>query len=240
MEPIDWVRNPNDAPIGYKDSQVFVSVVTEIFGQTRSNKKDFLKLRDLLTYLLLRRNPITDSVLPLDHYPSSAEMPDRIKHLKFAATRDIERYIERKESHPYAILQLLMESTLDRNARWRTQEEVTLWILSLWLMTMKLELSDRITCHACLRLYYDSRAIGLSSPEGEFNSDRILMAGRIVRDTKRLCDRSYTLSEMTLSLSYFGAFASLVRASRMVDVDHPISTLLREELARLQVIRQGA
>ena len=236
MEPIDWVRNPSLAPNGYRDSLVFVSVVTEIFEQARSHDQETDKLRDLLKYLLLRRHPVTDAVLPFDHNPSHSSETEHTTYLKSAAHRDITRYFNNELSHPYAILQLILESTRDRHARWRTHEEVTLWILALWLMSQRLDLRDKLVCHACFRLYYDSKSLARSNAEGEFNSDRLLMAVRITREAKRLCDRSYSVEEMTSALAYFGAFASLIRACRMVENGHPLNTLLREEITWLQGI----
>lgn len=250
METIEWVRNPNLAPNGLRDSKVFVSAVTAIFERSRiSNLKKVKscevvqlndKIRDLLTYLLLRRQPSTASPIPLD-YPGmiNSEDPERVAVLKACHTRMIERALQGEIVKPYATMQLLVEANLVRDADWVKGEELTLWILALSLFTTPVSPKDFYTVYRCLKLSTDSLAMATMGEEKEFAEDPLRIVSWVSTTLEQICELRCDTVQVVNDVAYICLFASMIRVSRMSEVDHPIQGLLRDEVMQLQEIRQN-
>lgn len=236
-ETIDWVRNPSLEPSGFKDSLIFVSAVQAIFEQARTKERtNTSTVRDLLTYLLLRRNPATGVEIILDHVKpgSEGEVPEDVAMLKASAYRSLERYIEETKSQPYSVVMLLQRMIHNPRQNWARPEEFTLLVLSMWLFAKK-EVTDNIsTQRSCLRLYYDCLAYSKRSSESEFIDSRCRYDSWLVNEFERIAFEYENRISFEKELSYIGAFASLIRASRMVGEDHPLKGLLRNEIAWLQ------
>jgi len=236
-ETIDWVRSPDLEPNGFKDSLVFVSAVTAIFEQARTKTRtNSSTVRDLLTYLLLRRNPATGAQVILDHIKPGSEgiVPDEISMLKASAYRSIEKYIEGASSQPYSVVMLLQRMICNPRQNWAKPEEFTLLVLSMWLFAKQEVTSDISTQRSCLRLYYDCLAYAKRSSEQEFIDGRFRYDSWLVNEFERLAFSCENRISFEKELSYVGAFASLIRASRMVEDNHPLKGLLRNEIAWLQ------
>lgn len=232
----DWVRNPNLAPTGFKDSAVFVSVVTAIFEQARAGRDHSDLVRDLLTYLLLRRNPATDVSIILDHIQPGMDgnVPTDIELLKDATKRSLERYVNHEPSQPYSVVMLLQKMILNPAQNWANPEEFTLLCLSMWLFTRTISTVDIGTQRSCLRLYFDSLAYRTDNREREFINSPVRIASWIWREIERLFFDHKDTSKLIGELAYVGSFASLLRASRMTGEQHPLKSILRDEIALLQ------
>ena len=236
-DAIDWVRNPDRTPTGFKDSSVFVSAVTAIFEQARTKKRiNGSTVRDLLTYLLLRRNPTTGEDVILDHVQpgSEGEVPEGISLLKASVTRSLERYLNHEPSQPYSVLMLLQRMIHNQRQNWANPEEFTLLILSMWLFSRQVESRDISTQRSCLKLHFDCMAYPCRSSEREFMNSDCRYDSWIYNSIDDLCFKCENRISMLRELSYVGSFASLIRASRMVDKDHPLKGILRNEIAWLQ------
>lgn len=236
VETIDWVRDPSLAPDGYKDSTVFVSAVTAIFEKD----PDPAKVRDLLTYLLLRRNPMTSDPLPLEHLcEDPTTVPDTVVILRDSARINLERYLypKQKLGRPYAQLQLIQLYVKSLNLKWSSGEEFALLVLSLCTLAPIRTTRDIFSVHACLKLYFDQVHNKPKIRECEFVEDIPRYTSWIYNEIDRLCELNYTNEERESELAYLGAFASLVRASRMMGHLHPVSKMLGDEVAKLKTNR---
>lgn len=241
METIEWVRQPNLAPSGYKDSQIFVSLVTELFESRRPISKLSSTARDLFTYLLLRRHPITNQDLPLEHVYYNVQVPDRVQLLRDSVKTMSERYLNNDpKAHPYSLMQLIAEVVVQPTAQWVNWEECTLLLLSLYIVSDPTATTDISTVHSCLQLYYKSQQMKPVDPEVEFTNDMLLYMFCVGSAIDRMCFLEYSTKDILREIAYLGAFASLVRACRMVLPDHPLQSKLREEVTQLQQTRQQA
>ena len=237
-ETIDWIRDPSLAPQGYRDSAVFVSAVTSIFERG----PDTSKVRDLLTYLLLRRQPLTqEKIEKLDHDCLKPETtPERIEILRTATQREIELclYPGDRPGKPYSVLQLIQIYTSSLRQEWASGEELTLLILALSCFSATTGTTDLATVYACLELYFKSRSVSVNPVvELEFIEDKLRYVAGVLNQVNRLFELDYSVQTRLRETAYIGAFASLVRASRMVESTHPIQEILRREVTQLKTLR---
>lgn len=232
---IDWVRHPvaGERP---KDSSIFVVVVNAIFEQARVTVDNSAVIRDLLTYLLLRRNPATDVSVVLDHIQpgSEGEVPEDINLLKDSAYRSIARYIENKPSQPYSVVMLLQRMILDPSKNWANPEEFTLLILSMWLFTRKMDTVDIGTQRSCLRLYYNSLAYKPDNTEREFINSDVGYGSWLLNEIDRVFGTFDDKESIIRELTYIGSFVSLLRATRISKLDTELKEVLRDEVVWLQ------
>ena len=228
METIEWVRDPNLAPRDNRDSTVFVSAVAELFEQSR----DPDKIRDLLTYLLLKRQPSTNEPIPNEYEFKMPKVSDRIIMLKDATQREIERYVNGEHGHPWSILQILQEANKSRT-KWWNPESVALWPLAIGLASQQPMLSDVCVAYNCLKLSNLNCATPIQTPALEFTTDKIRLVTFLHVEAERLCETIEDPVELINNLSYIGCYTSLVRACRMVHASNSINVILRKEVSRL-------
>lgn len=237
FDKLDWVRQPYLAPGGFKDSLAYVGAVHAIFMQARM--KDAIiasQIRDLLTYLLLRRNPATDVSVVLDHMPEGSEgvVPEDVQMIKESTYRSLDRYIKGEASQPYSVLMLIQKMNANPVQNWANPEEFALLILSMWLFTKEVDTADISTQRSCLRLYFDSVSYKCRGREREFMNSDVRYGTWLNEEIERLFFEIEDTKSLLQELTYVGSFASLLRAARMVEDDHPLKEVLRDEIAWLQ------
>lgn len=236
MPAIDWIRNPSLAPSGYKDSKIFVDAVSAIFEQDREYVDNSHIIRDLLTYLLLKRNPATDTIITLDHMRPGSEgvVPEDIAILKSSTRTSLERYLNHTNSQPFSTVMLIQRMILNPSQNWANPEELSILILAMWLFTRKISTDDISTQRSCLRLYFDSLAKPKTNVEREFINSDIWYSSWLLNEIERIFCTFDDMSLILREISYIGIFVSLLRAVRMSTDDHPLVVILRDEIVWLQ------
>lgn len=234
MEVLDWVLNPNNSPPGKKDHLVFGAAVEAIFDETgRSKLERELIIRDLLRYLLLRRSPADDIIAP-DIPPKLERMPEAMVLSRDSWMRMCERYLNKDPDKPsiFSALILMQQYVKYRRVAEDNAMELVMLVLSLWLGSPTLKCSDLGTKRACVRLYQSSAYIA-QAHGNRFVCGAVNFVGAVLAEIVRMCELHYPSDVMIANISYFGAFASLVRFARTYP-NEKINSLLETELSWLK------
>ena len=244
LEMLEWLKDPTLMPKDHRDSSAFVSAVTAIFSLANALDDDCILgtlncALKTLRYLLLRRLPSTDELVPYDHsVPASTVVPEKVIALRNSIGTMNERYLNGdKAANPYPTMMLLTELGAGKSHSWSFGGELPLLLISTWLYTREVRCSDVCTYGACLRLYHRHK---LTAPDAtiadEFTSDRLGCSAWIASEIDRLCGQRYSKREILREVSYLGCFAALVIACRMQG-SGPLQQVLENEVAWLQTAK---
>ena len=203
---------------------------------------------DLLTYLLLGWNPITE-------WPNESVFEPQGKVEDWSRVKTTMRDLLNLEHVPdrgraYELLAIVVKEctriTDVHDASLYEGERITMLMLALWLLdpnttTPKLDLG---LVRACLDLYYTSEAAQtLDNVKIIYGSTRSTPnhCAWIVKQIDRLFVRNTPTDELMSSVAYLGWFSSMVRISRMMRTASRTSMwieipkiILREEVAALK------
>jgi len=247
----EWFYRPGSISTPEDDRMYCYEVAACLIKNAiRGNLKrsDSRVIFDLLTYLLLGWNPITE--WPNESiFEPQGEVEDwsRVK----ATMRDLLNFENAPDSsRAYQLLAIVIKECTRiinvNDASLYEGERVTMLMLALWLLdpnttTPKQDLG---LVRACLDLYYTSEAAQtLDNVKVIYGSTRSTPnhCAWIVKQIDRLFVRNTPTEELMSSIAYLGWFSSMVRVSRMMRAASRTSmwmeipkTTLREEVVALK------